>query len=99
MNAKEALTVKQIEEWKMHFKSEAQTGDITVTHWHELRALCDMALRTAAELLRRELLVRTDNYEYQRQRAERAEAQLAEAQRELSRLRGETVKHPEIGHL
>jgi hypothetical protein len=40
------LSREQIEGWKTHFKSQAQTGDITVEHWHELRALCDMALRS-----------------------------------------------------
>ena len=39
------LSREQIEGWKTHFKSQAQTGDITVEHWHELRALCDIALR------------------------------------------------------
>ena len=40
-----SLTREQIEDWQQHFKAQAQSGDITVELWHELRTLCDMALR------------------------------------------------------
>ena len=45
-------------------------------------------LRSHAEALQHELLVRTDNYEYQRQRAEHLEAELAATTQTIAILRG-----------
>ena len=40
------LAEKQILDWKTHFKSCAQSGDITVEHNNELQVICDLALRS-----------------------------------------------------
>ena len=39
------LTREQVAEWQHHFKAQAQSGDITVQLWDELRTLCDLAIR------------------------------------------------------
>lgn len=40
------LTRYDIDAWKHHFKAQAQSGDITVDLWQELRQLCDLALQS-----------------------------------------------------